>query len=429
METRRGRPSGDAALSQLVVAVAVGVIVGFIAAVALHPPSAAVPTIEQQQQQQQQQTTTSVTPLSLSELNDLCSSRADQQPRNQRLELPAQAPCECPSCPTPSCPQTEKCKCAPCTQAVVATGDNGFPTMGTPQTDTQRALLDILQNIAPTEKEVLVAVSDHNLIKHWTGQPGMLALWVQSVKRSGVKNYIVAALDEELASWCRANDVNYYLRKTEMPSTQHGTGSNHATSALKFWILQDFVQLGYAPFLSDVDIVVLRNPFDYVKRDADVEGMSDGFDETTAYGEIQGHDDPTMGWSRYAQKIGHFVFNSGLFYLRANKRTLDLLQMVEKKLAVMKAWDQSVFNEFLFLLPHGDRNGPLCSQRVLQIDLFVNSKRLFKTLRKRPHDMPVMIHVNYHPDKYERMVAIIKRYVDGDNRALDPFPGGSEPGS
>ena len=43
--------------------------------------------------------------------------------------------------------------------------------------------------------------------------------------------------------------------------------------------------------------------------------------------------------------------------------------------------------------------------------------------------MPVMIHVNYHPDKYERMVAIIKRYVDGDNRALDPFPGGSEPGS
>jgi hypothetical protein len=34
------------------------------------------------------------------------------------------------------------------------------------------------------------------------------------------------------------------------------------------------------------------------RRDSDVEGMSDGFDPGTAYGHIDGFDDPSMGWAR-----------------------------------------------------------------------------------------------------------------------------------
>jgi hypothetical protein len=33
-------------------------------------------------------------------------------------------------------------------------------------------------------------------------------------------------------------------------------------------------------------------------RDHDVEGMTDGFDAGTAYGVIEGFEDPSMGWSR-----------------------------------------------------------------------------------------------------------------------------------
>lgn len=33
-------------------------------------------------------------------------------------------------------------------------------------------------------------------------------------------------------------------------------------------------------------------------RDHDVEGMTDGFDAATAYGQIEGYEDPSMGWSR-----------------------------------------------------------------------------------------------------------------------------------
>lgn len=55
-------------------------------------------------------------------------------------------------------------------------------------------------------------------------------------------------------------------------------------AGLKFQILQEFLQLGYAVLLSDVDIVTISNPFNHLVRDSDVEGMSDGWDDPKAYG-------------------------------------------------------------------------------------------------------------------------------------------------
>ena len=39
---------------------------------------------------------------------------------------------------------------------------------------------------------------------------------------------------------------------------------------------------------------------------------------------------------------------------------------------------------------------------------------------------PVTVHVNYHPDKHPRMLAIVEYYVNGKQDALQPFPDGSE---
>lgn len=44
--------------------------------------------------------------------------------------------------------------------------------------------------------------------------------------------------------------------------------------------------------------------------------------------------------------------------------------------------------------------------RIMNIDNFLNSKRLFRTIRYEQrfiNHVPVMVHVNYHPDKWERM--------------------------
>lgn len=71
----------------------------------------------------------------------------------------------------------------------------------------------------------------------------------------------------------------------QIPDSQKDVGSNHAVSGLKFRILQRFLKLGYAVLLSDVDIIYVQNPFQHLFRDSDVESMSDGWNNQTAYGE------------------------------------------------------------------------------------------------------------------------------------------------
>lgn len=66
----------------------------------------------------------------------------------------------------------------------------------------------------------------------------------------------------------------------------------------------------------------------------------------------------------------------------------------------------------------------------MDIHKFMNSKVLFKYVRHSASQMkttkPAMIHVNYHPNKFERMQAIVKYFVNGEDDALDEFPDGSE---
>ena len=201
---------------------------------------------------------------------------------------------------------------------------------------------------------------------------------------------------------------------------------------MKYEIIHEFLVLGWSTLLSDADIVIVQDPFQHLYRDHDLEGMSDGFNADTAYGVIYGVDDPSMGWSRYAQGVQHMALNSGLFYLRANERTVELMQRIADRLHVESSWDQSVYNQEIFFLSHGEVKSPQVSVRVMEIEKFMNSKVLFKYVRWLPEDeqtRPVMVHMNYHPDKTDRMKAAIKYYLQGDKGALEPFPGGSEPGS
>lgn len=116
--------------------------------------------------------------------------------------------------------------------------------------------------------------------------------------------------------------------------------SNHGISSLKFQILREFLILGYNVLLSDVDIVTLQDPFKHLHRDADVESMSDGWEDFRAYGYDDVDDDATMGWSRYSHSFRIWHYNSGLFYLRASDRTIELMDRITDRLAREQAWDQ-----------------------------------------------------------------------------------------
>ncbi|PRW59143.1 Nucleotide-diphospho-sugar transferase family [Chlorella sorokiniana] len=291
----------------------------------------------------------------------------------------------------------------------------------------RNALEEILQRVAP-QGEVMIAISNYNLILE-----SSLVMWLECVQRiPTLKNWLVVAIDEQLRDYCVEHNINHYYRPVVIPDSQKDTGSNHAISAMKYEIIREFLQLGYDVLLSDVDIVTLQNPFDHLYRDSDVEGMTDGHDSGTAYGEIYGIDDPSMGWSRYAQGTRHMAFNSGLFFVKANEKTIDLMTRIADKLSKQKEWDQSVWNEYIFFLSHGDYKSPQIIARVMDYYQFMNTKVLFKQVRHMPRDQqpkPVMVHANFHPDKSERMRGIIAYYIQGDEHALDKFPGGSEPGT
>ena len=179
----------------------------------------------------------------------------------------------------------------------------------------------------------------------------MLKTWIEGVQRSGVKNYLVVAIDEQVAATMQKLGIPYWHR--EPKALADTNRDNHGISSQKFHMLREFLVLGYSVLLSDVDVVTLRNPFDSLHRDVDVEGMSDGFDEKTAYGWNDGIDDPSMGWSRYAQTMRIFVFNSGLFYVRSSPRSVALMDKITARLEREKAWDQAVYNEVMFFPSHG----------------------------------------------------------------------------
>lgn len=283
-------------------------------------------------------------------------------------------------------------------------------------------LAKILNEVA-VGKELIVVLANINV-------QDMLEVWFTNVKRVGIPNYLVVALDDETAEFCKSNDVPFYKRDPDVGINNVAkNGSNHAVSGLKFGILREFLQLGYSVLLSDVDIVYLRNPFDHLYRDSDVESMTDGHNNATAYGYNNVFDEPSMGWARYAHTMRIWVYNSGFFYIRPTVPSIELLDRVAYRLSHETAWDQAVFNEELYIPSHPGYNGLYASKRTMDFYLFMNSKVLFKTVRKDAKLKklkPVIIHVNYHPDKFLRMKAVVEFYVNGKQDALDNFPDGSD---
>ncbi|KAL9682498.1 hypothetical protein QQ045_014297 [Rhodiola kirilowii] len=291
-----------------------------------------------------------------------------------------------------------------------------------PDESVNPRLAQLLNSVA-VKKEIIVALANSNVKQ-------MLEVWFTNIKRVGIPNYLVVALDDEIENYCKSNNVPVYKRDPdENIDSVAKTGGNHAVSGLKFRILREFLQLGYSVLLSDVDIVYLQNPFDHLYRDSDVESMSDGHNNMTAYGFNDVFDEPAMGWARYAHTMRIWVYNSGFFYIRPTVPSIELLDRVADRLAHENAWDQAVFNEELFYPSHPGYTGLHASRRTMDIYMFMNSKVLFKTVRKDAKLKklkPVIVHVNYHPDKLPRMLAVVEFYVNGKQDALNPFPDGSE---
>ncbi|KAK3412504.1 hypothetical protein EUGRSUZ_I01250 [Eucalyptus grandis] len=296
-------------------------------------------------------------------------------------------------------------------------GSRTNPTV-VPDESVNPRLAKILEKVA-VNRELIVALANSNV-------KDLLEVWFTNIKRVGILNYLVVALDEDMAKFCESNSVPVYKRDPDEGVDSVGrTGGSRPVSGLKFRILREFLQLGYSVLLSDIDIVFLQNPFDHLYRDSDVESMTDGHDNRTAYGFDDVFDEPGMDWTRDGHTNRVSVYNCGFFYIRPTIPSIELLDRVAARLSQETAWDQAVFNEELFFPSHNGHEGLHAAKRTMDFYLFMNSKVLYRTvikdafLRKMK---PVIVHVNYHHDKLLRMKAVVEYYVNGKEDALKPFP-------
>ena len=109
---------------------------------------------------------------------------------------------------------------------------------------------------------------------------------------------------------------------------------------------------------------------------------------------------------------------------------MALLDKVIMKVEMTGGWDQALFNECIFFPNSPINSDPGVTRRAMDRYTYMNSKTLFKFVRHDQyaleHVKPAMIHVNYHPNKFERMQAIVEYYVNGNQKDLMEFPDGSE---
>jgi hypothetical protein len=302
-------------------------------------------------------------------------------------------------------------------------------------------LCDVVSRVANPKRQVLAAVSNSNILY-------MLGLFLDGVKAANISNAIVVALDKKTAEWCADRGAPYYFRELKSLT---GSTDNHATSGLKFRVLHEFLSVGVSVLLSDVDVVWMRNPFGGTRvaldatrnaktqtdetaiyGDSDVEGMTDGWDDVSAYGfEYRAQNGVPM--RRLVAR------NSGLFYLSATFQALRMVERLAERMAVeANTWDQTAYNEeqvYLWSSGRGSAGGggppPAgVSQRVMNYACFQNTKYLFRYMRydARLYDAetgrslrPVSAHVNYHPEKPQRMVSLIAQYLKGERNAISKW--------
>lgn len=278
--------------------------------------------------------------------------------------------------------------------------------------DELSELCQVVKKVAKN-REILAAVSNKNIFY-------MLGLYIDGLKRTNITNYVIVALDKETADWCKERDVPYYHRELKSIT---GSTDNHATSGLKFRILNEFISTGTSVLLSDVDIVWMQDPFAsgtggtnerMIYRDADVEGMTDGWDDLSSYG---------WAWNGMRRLVAR---NSGLFYVSATRETKVMMTRLAERMATeAKTWDQTAYNEEQVYL-WGQSNHKVysgTSQRVMNYVCFQNSKYMFRYMRYDeelyPLHRPASVHINYHPEKPDRMVSVIAQYWKGTAGAID----------
>ena len=168
--------------------------------------------------------------------------------------------------------------------------------------------------------------------------------WLESADKLGLSPLFVGALDEDMYEWCKKRGVpsmllkgNTVLKNRGQQFITAGDKSFKKMGTVKTKFIQDLLELGIAPILTDADVVWLKDPRSYFKRGtyitADVLVSTDCIDVPADRKDNNG--------------CSHVNFNTGVLHFRPTDAAKAFVQTWKTKVATSTiAWmrDQPAFN-------------------------------------------------------------------------------------
>lgn len=277
---------------------------------------------------------------------------------------------------------------------------------------------------------------------------GEVRLLLTSAKRSGIANLLLIVGDEAthekigedappLALSSGGGGATYVSAELKAAS-----GGARDVAVARYRLLSRLLSQGFGVLVAAPTTVFLSNPFQALYRDADVEAMSSGWDDGSAYGYNHVLDDPSMGFTRYCHGSRIVAYEPGFLYASPTNEAVALMaRMVVQllgadstggqtraKLAADASAQQVIeaerlaFLHELWLPSHHEYASVGAVLRVMNYLCFANSKTVFRTLRANPGMKPVAVQINYHADAESRMRAVLAAYLDDKFMELRQMP-------
>ena len=160
--------------------------------------------------------------------------------------------------------------------------------------------------------------------------------WAAHVNRLNMTNWLIGATDDGALAGLRASNVPCFSMRTSLPEAEWDWGSPtfKALGAHKVALIHATLTWGLALVITDIDALVLREPFAYMRRWPDA-----GFLTTTDHlGNSSGSDD---GGLEDRSSFGS-AFNIGYMYF--NVSALPLVRAWKLRMLRRNVWDQGEFN-------------------------------------------------------------------------------------
>jgi len=236
-------------------------------------------------------------------------------------------------------------------------------------------------------------------------------------------------LDEAVTSFATEKKlVSVPIQATQAQALARGASTS--SLAVRLAVLHEILSYGdCAVLMLDPATVLLQNPLEHLYRDSDLELVTDGWDDNSAYGYDHVADDPSMGWSRFVHGSRMATRDPGFLFAQPTTDSLRTIALVLSRLRAESspasdATAHAFFNEAILYPSHGSYGAPGATVRVLNYLCFPNSKGFFRFIRsdREVASMPpVAVRLSHHLERAERMQVISKRYHHKNEHALDEF--------